>query len=124
MGGAASPISDEAKILLGTPDLALIPVGGGPKTYTPEEAKQAMMILNPRIMIPTQYQTVASDKKTCDLAPVKNFLDLVEGMNLSFIKGNEMVLSRNNLPKSGTLIRVFNERSVLKTAEIPSLPKA
>ena len=124
MGGAASPISDEAKILLGTPDLALIPVGGGPKTYTPEEAKQAMMTLNPRIMIPTQYQTVASDKKTCDLAPVKNFLDLVEGMNLSFIKGNEMVLSRNNLPKSGTLIRVFNERSVLKTAEIPSLPKA
>jgi hypothetical protein len=83
-----------------------------------------MMTLNPRVMIPTQYKTVASDKKTCDLAPVKNFLDLVEGMNLSFIKGNEMILSRNNLPKSGTLIRVFNERNVLKTAEIPSPPRA
>jgi hypothetical protein len=35
-----------------------------------------------------------------------------------------MVLSRNDLPKSGTLIRVFNEKSVLKTAEIPSPPKA
>jgi L-ascorbate metabolism protein UlaG (beta-lactamase superfamily) len=124
MGGAVSPISDEAKILLGTPDLALIPVGGGPKTFTPEEAKQAMLTLNPRVMIPTQYKTVASDQKTCDLAPVTSFLDLVKEMNLSFIKGNEMVLSRNNLPKTGTLIRVFNEKSVLKTAEIPSPPKA
>ncbi len=124
LGGSATPISDEARILLGSPDLALIPVGGGAKIYTPEEAKQAMLMLNPRIMIPTQYKTVASDKKTCDLAPVKSFLNLVEGMNVSFIKGNETVLSRNNLPKTGTLIRVFNEKSVLKTAEISTSSKA
>ena len=124
LGGAATPISDEAKILLGSPDLALIPVGGGGKIYTPEEAKQAMLTLNPRIMIPTQYQTVGSDKKNCDLFPVKNFLNLVEGMNVSFINGNQIALNRNNLPKSGTLIRVFNEKSVLKTAEVPTLRKS
>ena len=32
MGGAASPIGVEEKILMGSPDLALIPVGGGTKS--------------------------------------------------------------------------------------------
>lgn len=115
LGGAVTPISDETKILLGSPDIAFIPVGGGDKIYTPEEAKQAMLTVNPKIMVPTQYLTSAADRKTCNLLPVKNFLNLVEGMNISFINGNQMTLSRKNLPKSGTLIRVFNEKSVLKT---------
>jgi L-ascorbate metabolism protein UlaG (beta-lactamase superfamily) len=114
LGGAASPITDEQKILLGSPDVAMIPVGGGPKNYTPEEAKAAMLVLNPRVMIPTQYATVASDKSKCDLQPVTSFLDLVKGMNMTYVAGNQLLLKRSDLPKEGTLIRVFNERSVLK----------
>lgn len=114
LGGAASGITDEQKILLGSPDVAMIPVGGGPKNYDPEEAKTAMQMLNPRIMIPTQYATVAADKTKCDLQSVKGFLDLVQGKNVSFISGNQLVVKRSDLPKEGTLIRVFNERSVLK----------
>lgn len=113
MGGAASPITEEQKILLGSPDLALIPVGGGPKNYDPQEAKAAMEMLNPRIMIPTQYLTAAADKSSCDLFPVKTFLDQLKEMNISFLAGNQLVLRPQDLPKSGTLVRVFNERSVL-----------
>lgn len=113
MGGAASPITQEQKILFGSPDLALIPVGGGPKNYDPQEAKAAMEMLNPRIMIPTQYLTAAADKSNCDLSPVKAFLDQLQNMNISFLKGNQLILRPQDLPKSGTLVRVFNEQSVL-----------
>ncbi len=108
MGGAAAPIAIEEKILMGTPDLALIPVGGGPKAYTPEEAKQAMVALKPKIMIPTQYLTEAADKNACDLVPVKDFLNLVKGMNIQEIKGNQLRLTPGDLPKEGTLIRVLS----------------
>ena len=113
MGGAAAPISEEQKILLGSPDVAFIPVGGGPKNYTPTEAKQTLEYLNPRIMIPTQYATVAADRANCELVPVKDFLNLVQGMNVGFIKGHQLTLSQKDLPASGTLIRVFNERGLL-----------
>jgi L-ascorbate metabolism protein UlaG (beta-lactamase superfamily) len=113
MGGAASPVTQEQKILLGSPDLALIPVGGGPKNYNPQEAKAAMEMLNPRIMVPTQYLTPAADQKTCDLVSVKAFLDQLQDMNIKFLKGNQFVVRPQDLPKSGTLVRVFNEQSVL-----------
>jgi hypothetical protein len=39
---------------------------------------------------------------------------LVKGMNMTYVAGNQLLLKRSDLPKEGTLIRVFNERSVLK----------
>ncbi len=113
MGGAASPITQEQKILFGSPDLALIPVGGGAKNYDPQEAKAAMTVLNPRIMVPTQYLTAAADKNSCDLDPVKAFIDQLQDINVSFLQGNQLILRPQDLPKSGTLVRVFNERSLL-----------
>ncbi|GBF85353.1 MBL fold metallo-hydrolase [Aphanothece sacrum] len=114
LGGAASPINIEQKILLGTPDLALIPVGGGPKAYTPEEGKKAMEILRPKIMIPTHYLTSAADKKACDLAPIQNFLELVKEMNVKEINDNQLRLKSSDLPKEGTLVRILNYKPVLK----------
>jgi L-ascorbate metabolism protein UlaG (beta-lactamase superfamily) len=113
MGGAATPITQEQQILLGRPDLALIPVGGGPKNYDPQEAKAAMTLLNPRIMVPTQYLTAAADKSNCELSPIKAFLDQLQDINVSFLTSNQLVLRPQDLPKNGTLVRVFNERSVL-----------
>src|SRR6476646_6043985 len=52
LGGAAAPITIEQKILMGRPDVLLIPVGGGPKAYNAQEAKQAVQILNPKVIIP------------------------------------------------------------------------
>ncbi|ACK66731.1 conserved hypothetical protein [Rippkaea orientalis PCC 8801] len=114
LGGAAAPISIEQKILLGSPDLALIPVGGGRKAYSAEEAKQAMNTLNPRVMIPTHYLTSAADKKTCDLSPVDDFLGLVKEMNIRQINDNQLRLRSSDLPKSGTVIRVLNYNKALK----------
>jgi L-ascorbate metabolism protein UlaG (beta-lactamase superfamily) len=108
LGGAAAPIEVEQRILMGNPDLALIPVGGGSKAYDPQEAKQAMESLKPKVMIPTQYLTAAADKNACDLVPVDEFLKLVEGMNIRKINGNSLSLSAGNIPKEGTVIRVLS----------------
>ncbi len=114
LGGAAAPIEIEQKILMGSPDVALIPVGGGPKAYNPQEAKQAMEVLKPKVMIPTQYLTEAADKNACDLVPVENFLELTKGMQVSRIDSDTIAIRRGDLPKEGTLIRVLSSRNALK----------
>ena len=100
--------------MLQDPELELVVITSPNDTHQPY-AKAAMLALNPRVMIPTQYATLAADKSTCDLVPVTNFLALVKGMNVSFLKGNPWSLRPADLPKDGTLIRVFNESSVLKS---------
>jgi L-ascorbate metabolism protein UlaG (beta-lactamase superfamily) len=107
LGGAVAPIEIEQKILMGTPDLALIPVGGGPKSYNPEEAAKAIEVLKPKIVIPTQYLTEAADKNACDLVGVDEFLKLVEGKNITKVNSSQIVVKASNLPKEGTLIRVL-----------------
>lgn len=114
LGGAAAPIEVEQKILMGTPDIAFIPVGGGVKAYNPQEAKQAMEVLNPRIMIPTQYLTAAADKDNCDIVSVDDFLKLLEDVNIRKIADNQLRVKVRDLPPKGTLIRVLDAQKVIK----------
>lgn len=111
LGGAAAPIELEQKILLGSPDVLTIPVGGGPKAYNAEEAKQAIAVLRPKIVIPTQYRTAAADKNACDIAPLSDFLALVKGTNVRQLDSNQLRVSASDLPKEGTLIRVLNYKA-------------
>ncbi|MFN7338612.1 MAG: MBL fold metallo-hydrolase, partial [bacterium] len=104
----------EQRILLGSPDLAFIPVGGGPKNYNPQEAKQALEVLQPRIAVPTQYFTSAADKKACELVSVDEFLKLVKDKNIRLIEDNKLRIRAADLPKKGTLIRVFDYRNLLE----------
>lgn len=109
LGGIAAPITVEQKILMGRPDVLLIPVGGGPKAYGPEAAKQAIDVLNPRMVIPTQYLTRAAekDKARCDLVPLENFLSLMGGTPINRA-GSSLSLSAGSLPKQGRVIQVMN----------------
>jgi L-ascorbate metabolism protein UlaG (beta-lactamase superfamily) len=105
MGGAAAPVTVEQQILMGRPDLLLIPVGNGPKAYGPEEAKAAIQTLNPKLIIPTQYRTEAADEATCDILPLDNFLALMEGTPINRV-GNSIALGQADLPESGSQIIV------------------
>lgn len=115
LGGIASPIGIEQKILMGTPDIAFIPVGGTAKTYNPQEAIEAIKMLNPKIMIPTQYLTEAADENDCELTGVDEFLNLAkeEEMNIKVLSGNRLTVKSQNLPPKGTLIRVFNHQNLI-----------
>lgn len=108
LGGAAAPIALEQKILMGRPDLAFIPVGGGPKAYNPQEAKQAVATLNPKVVIPTQYRTQAADG-TCDIVAVDEFLALMAGMPVRRINSDAIAIKPSDLPQS-TEIRVLSYR--------------
>jgi L-ascorbate metabolism protein UlaG (beta-lactamase superfamily) len=114
LGGAAAPIELEQRILLGATDLALIPVGGGPKNYNPEEAKQVIEVLQPKIAIPTQFLTSAADPKACDLVSVEEFLKLVKGKNIQLIEDDRLRVRKADLPQKGTLIRVFDYKRLLQ----------
>jgi L-ascorbate metabolism protein UlaG (beta-lactamase superfamily) len=105
LGGAAAPISLEQKILMGTPDILFIPVGAGPKAYSPEDAKQAIGVLNPKLVVPTQYRTAAA-KDQCDLVGLDSFLGLMGGTPVRK-GGNSLSLGRGDIPKQMT-IQVMN----------------
>ncbi len=107
LGGAAAPIALENKILIGRPDVLLVPVGGGPKAYTPEEAVDAVKALNPKIVIPTHYRTQAADADSCDLVGVGDFTALMAGTPVT--QGdNTLSVSAGSLPSSGMRVEVLS----------------
>lgn len=103
LGGAAAPISIEQKILMGRPDVAFIPVGGGVKAYNSQEARQAVQVLNPKLIIPTQYRTQAADTANCDISPVDDFLSLMQGINVRRSNSDTIAISSSSLPKNGEI---------------------
>lgn len=108
LGGAAAPIAIEQKILFGRPDLAIVPVGGGPKAYNPQEAKQAVGTLNPKLVIPTQYRTQAADESACEIVSVDEFLSLMDGMPVRRANSDTLTLKANDLPGNGSVIQVLS----------------
>jgi len=73
LGGGAAPLSLEDKLLLGRPDILIIAVGGGVKAYNGDEAAQITNSLNPKIVIPVQYQE-GQPPRDCDQTSVEPFL--------------------------------------------------
>ena len=107
LGGIASPISVDQKIAMGRPDVLLIPVGGSAKAYAPEEAKAAIQVLEPKLVIPTHYLTSAADPKSCTLQPLEDFLALMQGTTVRRIGGTSLSVSPGSLPSSGPVIEVL-----------------
>ncbi|HEY9632134.1 MAG TPA: MBL fold metallo-hydrolase [Coleofasciculaceae cyanobacterium] len=108
MGGAAGTLAIEQKILMGRPDLALVPVGGGPKAYNPQEAKQAVSVLNPKVVIPTHYRTRAADGGACEIASVDEFLTLMDGMPVQRLNSDTISIRPSDLPQNGSAVRVLS----------------
>ena len=53
----AGRLSPEDRVLLGRPDVLFIAVGGGAKAYSGPEAAEVVRELQPRRVIPVQYQS-------------------------------------------------------------------
>ncbi len=106
MGGAAAPLGVEEQILLGRPDIMLVPVGGGPKAYTAAEAVQAVQVLKPKIAIPTHYLTTVAGE-SCELSPVDEFLSLMQGTPVTRAANGSLSLRPSDLPSQGMRIQVY-----------------
>tara|TARA_B100000579_G_scaffold73692_1_gene56624 strand:+ start:728 stop:1507 length:780 start_codon:yes stop_codon:yes gene_type:complete len=79
LGGAASPLTSQERLLIGKPDILFIAVGGGAKVYNAQEAANVVELLKPKIVIPVQYQRKGKDKiSSCDQQGVQPFLDKIK----------------------------------------------
>ncbi|MBD2547519.1 MBL fold metallo-hydrolase [Planktothricoides sp. FACHB-1370] len=107
LGGAAAPITTNQQILMGRPDVLLVPVGGGSKVYDAEEAKAAIALLNPKVVIPTQYRTAAADANLCDLVALDQFLSVMKDTPVEEVNGDAIALQANQLPETGPVIKVL-----------------
>ncbi|NCJ07681.1 Zn-dependent hydrolase [Synechococcales cyanobacterium C] len=110
LGGIAAPITIEQRILMGQPDVLLIPVGGSAKAYTPEEAKAAVDSLQPKIVIPTHYLTAAANPDACDLQPVDDFLALMQGATIRSAGSDSLSVTAGSLPSAGPVVEVMTYR--------------
>jgi len=107
LGGAAAPLETENKILLSGSDILLAPVGGGAKAYNPQEARKVTKVLNPKMVIPTHYRTSASNKESCDLAPVDEFLSLAQDLEVAQVGSDRFNVKKSYLNGDVTLVRVL-----------------
>ena len=79
LGGAASPLTIEDRLLIGNPDILFISVGGGAKIYDAQEATNVVEVLKPKVVIPVQYQRKGKDKiESCDQEGVEPFLEAMK----------------------------------------------
>jgi L-ascorbate metabolism protein UlaG (beta-lactamase superfamily) len=108
LGGIASPIDEEQKILMGTPDVLLIPVGGSDKAYTPEEAKAAIAVLEPKRVIPTHYKISSTKSDICQLQPIEDFLTAMQGSTIRRVGGSSLSVNKGNIPSAGPVIDVLS----------------
>lgn len=110
LGGAAAPIELEQKILMGKPDLLMVPVGGGLKAYNPTQAMDAIKSLNPKLVIPTHYRTQAADSNSCDIVGLDEFLKLSNGsgMPVRNINSDSVTISTADLPANGSTVKVLS----------------
>ncbi|MBE9192741.1 MBL fold metallo-hydrolase [Gloeocapsopsis crepidinum LEGE 06123] len=108
LGGAAAPITIEQKILMGTPDVVMVPVGGGAKAYNPQEAQAAVKMLNPKLVIPTHYRTQAADEASCDIVALDDFLAVMDGMPVRRSNSDSVTIRAADLPQNGSAIQVLS----------------
>lgn len=105
LGGIASAPNDDAKILIGKPDILFVPVGGGPKSFDAEMAHATIESLQPRIVIPIYYKTSAANAE-CTIDSVDPFLKLFKSDAIQTLKDSTTTIQAGKLPKE-MQVRIF-----------------
>jgi len=103
LGGAASPLKGEEKVLIGRPDVLIIAVGGGAKVFNGLEAAQVVSELKPKNVIPVQY-LINDDSAECDLTGVAPFLEAMQEFPVRKV-GKTFSLRKSS--NEGTVINIM-----------------
>ncbi len=103
LGGSAAPLTSEAKVLLGRPDILIIGVGGGAKVYNGKEAAEIAKSLIPKVIIPVQY-VVGAIPENCDQQGIAPFLEAMSGTKV--MQGKSRIKLRGNLSNETIIHRL------------------
>tara|TARA_Y100001970_G_C14259761_1_gene879078 strand:- start:28716 stop:29450 length:735 start_codon:yes stop_codon:yes gene_type:complete len=96
MGGAAGSISQYDRILLANPDILIISVGGGAKSYNGLEASDIVKKLNPKVIVPVQYSSKKNINTECDLEPIDQFLNTLDEVKISEVN-KKLLLKKKSM---------------------------
>ena len=97
LGGAASLLTLEERLLIGNPDVLFIAVGGGAKVYDAQEAAKVVEVLKPKIVIPVQYKRKGiGQTPNCDQEGVEPFLELMQDYKVRKV-GKRYILKKQIL---------------------------
>lgn len=101
LGGAAAALTPEQRILMGRPNILILPVGGGTKGYNAAEAKTVADSLNPQVIVPVHFRT-AKSSSSCELEIVDQFLALYPKEQIKRLNTNSLAL--NSLPSTPEVV--------------------
>ena len=104
MGGAAGKIDINEKILLTSPDLLFISIGGGPKSYNGKEASEIVKILRPKIIVPVHFLKDNNKNNDCTFSDESLFLENTKGYEVNYV-GKEFELNPKKINQN--IIYIF-----------------
>ncbi len=96
MGGSAGELNFNNKILLASPDILFISVGGGEKSYHGQEAAEIVNELNPKIVIPVHYLGDKQNNPSCEFSNADEFLANLSDYEVEYV-GKRFTINPNKV---------------------------
>ncbi len=106
MGGAAGEIDINSQIVLSSPDILFISIGGGIKAYNGEEASRIVKKLKPSIVIPVHFALREKISKKCDFSNADLFLQNMSDFEVKYV-GKNLDINPENINKN--IIYIFSD---------------
>ncbi len=106
MGGAAGEIDINSQIVLSSPDILFISIGGGIKAYNGEEASRIVKKLKPSIVIPVHFALREKISKNCDFSNADLFLQNMSDFEVKYV-GKNLDINPENIDKN--TIYIFSD---------------
>ena len=85
MGGAAGDIDINSQIILSSPDILVISIGGGIKSYNGKEASKIVKILKPKIVIPVHFERGKQINEECDFSNADLFIENMKDFKVKYV---------------------------------------
>ncbi len=85
MGGAAGDVDINSQIILSSPDILFISIGGGIKSYNGEEASRIVKVLKPNVVIPVHFARGERINKDCDFSNADLFIENMKDFKVKYV---------------------------------------
>ena len=103
MGGAAGEMDINSQIILSSPDILFISIGGGLKSYNGSEASDIVKKLNPSIVVPVHFARGKKISDNCDFSNAELFLENMKDFKVKYL-GKSFEINSKRIDKNSIYI--------------------